>query len=204
MNRAVMRANIALHLGTTEGGALSSDELNRSISQAVSEMSRYVPNMLHEEIHFELDVSSESFTSNHDTEVALANGEIQKDSETVTNAGATVTYDRDTDYEMDYINGRINVLSTGDMANSTAHKITYKRSQTILSTTGLLTAPISIIGIEYPIDQIPMSWCAFEWHGNSLVVRTRGQRTQSAFADEDEIRIWYTSDWAPQIGRAHV
>src|SRR3990167_329674 len=201
MNRADMRSNIATTISVTEGGALSTGELNRSISFAVADLSRFIPQLLAEEIHFELDVASESFTADHNIEVALANKPIRKDSETVTNAAATITYTRDTDYEMDYINGTIKALSTGAMLEA-SHLITYQKHRTVLDIGGLLTTPIYIAAVEYPTDQIPMSFCGFEWHGDYLTLTTHGPDSQSVVADEDEIRIWYASKWSDPAERA--
>jgi hypothetical protein len=202
MNRADMQTNIALALGTTEGGALSTAQLNRAISMAVAEMSRYIPQQLVEELQFELDVTSESFTSSSNNEVALANKPIKKDSETVTNAAATVTYTADTDYEIDWINGRIKTLSTGSISNSTSTLITYQKMQVGFNVGSLMTTPLKILAVEYPINLVPQSWCSFEWHGDFLTLTTKGNQSQSRVADEDQIRIYYTADWDDPIDGA--
>jgi hypothetical protein len=193
--KAQMRTKIALMLGTSEDAALSTAELDRALEIATAEMSRYVPQMLMEEIHFELDITAETFTSNDDTEVTLNNKPIRKDSEAVTLASDGTKYTRDTDYEMDYINGKIKTLGGGSIDNSVSCKITYQMSKQILNINGLLTSPAKIIAVEWPINEVPVSFCAFEWHGDWLMLRTRGGQSQSSLRDEDEVRIWYTADW---------
>lgn len=70
-------------------------------------------------------ITDESFTSDHDTWVALANKRIRPGTVTVTSSPAGTTYAEYDDYLVDYANGRIYVLSTGSMADSTAFLIDY-------------------------------------------------------------------------------
>ena len=49
--------------------------------------------------------------------------------ETVTNIDGTVTYTRDTDYEMDYLLGKIKCLSSGSMVASTNYLIDYYHNE---------------------------------------------------------------------------
>ncbi len=70
-------------------------------------------------------VTDESFTSDFDTAVALANTAIVQFSETVTNTAGTTIYTKDSDYTMDYEDGTITVLSTGLMSDATEYYIDY-------------------------------------------------------------------------------
>jgi hypothetical protein len=193
VNRSTMRTHISVMLSNSVSTAFSSDEMNRAISQAVDDVSRFVPQLLAEEFQFELDVSSESVTSSDDTEVALANKPVRHGSVTVKNSGETVTYTEDTDYEIDYINGRIKTIGAGDISNGVTIKVTYQKHQAIFNVNSLLTTPIRILAVEWPLNQIPMRYCSFEWHGDFLIIQTAGQRSQTTVADEDQVRIWYTA-----------
>ena len=188
LTRTNMRTGIARAASTTVGGNLSSDELNDAISQAVSEMSRHIPEYLVEEIQFEEDVASESVTSSDDTEVALANKPVKKDSEAVKNSAETTTYTRDTDYEMDYINGRIKTIGSGAIPDATTIKVTYKKALYRFQINSLLTRPIKIFAVEHPIDQLPPSYQGFDYFGDFVVIRQN-------IADEEQIRIWHTATW---------
>lgn len=65
------------------------------------------------------DSNGESFTSSYDSWVDLDYSPIQYESEILD------TYERGEDYEMDYLNGRIKVLSSGNMSDSTSYDIDY-------------------------------------------------------------------------------
>ena len=188
LTRTNMRTRIAGAASTTVDGGLSTTELNDAISQAVSEMSRHVPLYLAEEIQFEEDVTAESVTSSDDTEVALANKPVKKDSETVENSGQTVTYTADTDYEIDYINGRIKTIGAGAIPDATTIKVTYKFHPRIININSVLTRPIRIYSVEFPIGSRPPTYVNFEYFGDLLML-------DKSVADEAQIRIWHTATW---------
>lgn len=70
-------------------------------------------------------ITNESFTSVFDTPVQLANTNIVSGTAVVTSTDGLTTFTEGSDYTMDYINGKITVLSTGTMVNSTAYHISY-------------------------------------------------------------------------------
>ena len=76
--------------------------------------------------HISSHIASEIFNSSeYDTWIQLAHMNIVEGSETVMNLNDTITYTKGIDYEMDYMNGRIKVLSTGSMSNWTEYSISY-------------------------------------------------------------------------------
>ena len=73
-------------------------------------------------------IENETFNSSeYDTWVQLANTGIVPYTEKVTNTTDETPYVRGVDYEMDYVNGRIKVLSTGSMQNNTLYHIDYEK-----------------------------------------------------------------------------
>lgn len=70
-------------------------------------------------------VTDEAFTSSHDSWVSLANKRLRAGTVVVTSSPAGTTYTEFSDFVVDYANGRIMVLSTGTMADSTAFLIDY-------------------------------------------------------------------------------
>jgi hypothetical protein len=74
-------------------------------------------------------IINENFISNYDTFEDLVYSNIIYDTEVVTETDNTSTYTRGTDYEMDYINGKIKVLSDSEMADSTGYAIDYYYSE---------------------------------------------------------------------------
>jgi len=74
------------------------------------------------------DIVNETFNSSeYDTWVNLANSGIVPYTEKVTNTTDENPYQRGTDYEMDYVSGKIKVLSTGNMSNNTDYHIDYEK-----------------------------------------------------------------------------
>ena len=63
--------------------------------------------------------NGESFTADHDNWIYLDNAPIQYNSEYI------ASYERGIDYEVDYTEGRIKTLSTGNMTDSQAYSIDY-------------------------------------------------------------------------------
>jgi len=73
-------------------------------------------------------IENETFNSSeYDTWVQLANTGIVPYTEKVTNTTDETPYVRGVDYEMDYVNGEIKVLSTGSMQNNTLYHIDYEK-----------------------------------------------------------------------------
>ena len=72
-------------------------------------------------------IRRESFTSNYGTAVGLAQENILPQTELVHDTGdLTTSYDRGTDYEMNYQAGEITVLSGGSMSDSTTYELEYE------------------------------------------------------------------------------
>jgi len=112
------------------------------------------------------------------------------------------TYARDTDYWVDYSTGEITSLSAGDIVNSTATNISYKRDPTIINTSSDLTNPIRIVRVEHLEGQVPQDLLAYEWFGDYLTLLTSGRSgSQSRVPDFGHIKIWYEAlHTAPTTG----
>jgi len=71
-------------------------------------------------------VTNETFNSSeYDTWVTLNHTHIKTNSEKVTNTTDEVAFIQNTDYEMNFTDGKIKVLSTGNMLNNTSYHIDY-------------------------------------------------------------------------------
>jgi hypothetical protein len=70
-------------------------------------------------------ITDESFTSSHDAWVSLAHKRITFGGVVITTNPAGTTYVEGTDYVIDYVEGRIKVLSTGSMADATGFLADY-------------------------------------------------------------------------------
>jgi hypothetical protein len=190
-NIADTRTNIAESLGITVGSELSTAQIDNSISKAASDLSRYYPQELVVEHVIDIAITAEGFTSSHGTAVSLNEKAITPNSETVENSGQTITYVRGDDYDMDYINGTVKAHSSGDMVNSAAHKITYRRDQLTVDITGLLTNVLTVLEVERVVENAPRDFYDFVEFGNFLYINSIGLRSQGKLADQSYIRIWY-------------
>ncbi len=97
------------------------------VTSTISELSKYP------------SVTDEVFNSSeYGTWVQLAHTNIVPDSEVVTDLTGTITYTRGVDYEMNYTDGKIMILSTGSMSNWTDYLIDYEYGSPKASGTTLL------------------------------------------------------------------
>jgi len=98
-------------------------------------------------------VINETFNSSeYDTWVQLAHKNIVNASETVTDLNGTTIYTRGTDYEMNYTDGKIKVLSGGNMQNYTDYLISYKyttRETSPFNTA--MTSATNIMNVTIPL-----------------------------------------------------
>lgn len=192
MNLEDIRANIKTMLSI--GVELTDIDIDRATTQAVAVLSRFFPRELVKVFVYNEDVTSEAFTNTHGTAVSLANKPIRFGSETV-KQGAT-EFTRDTDFEMDYINGTITSLSAGAMANSTASTITYKVDQIRLDISSV-TDMMAIQRIETrKADDVPILWDSFDLWGDFLILLTEGVNSQTRISDNTHIILYYMAHHA--------
>lgn len=172
---------------------LDEEHLNRGIFQATAILSRFFPRELIYSRSYNLSISAEAFTSPaaNGTYVTLGNKPIKHSSETVTRTSSGTEYTRDTDYEMDYINGKITTLSGGSMSTSTAHLVSYEMDSHIIDITSALTEPIEIVKVDVlTANETPIVLEGFNLWGDFLDI-TQGFGTQSPISDNALIRIYY-------------
>jgi len=173
------------------------NELTRSISIAVTDLSRYLPDESVYETTIVLDVSDEPWTSGaaHGTYVSLANKPIKYQSEKVTSADGATTYTRDTDYTMDYVNGKITTISGGSMVINTAYLISYSKSRYCLDITSLLTNLITIRRVEYPLVATgPQEMIPFNLWGNLLFFGVYTPEKSSELSENKHFLIYYDAE----------
>ncbi|KKM88395.1 hypothetical protein LCGC14_1259280, partial [marine sediment metagenome] len=105
------------------------------------------------------------------------------------------TFTIDDDYEMDYINGGISVLSSGSMVNSTGYLISYELDPKGIDISGL-TDLILPISLEWPVNKTPMETVGFwKWGDTLFIVVKAGGGTPPNLVEEDEIRVYYHGEY---------
>jgi hypothetical protein len=179
----------------TNNPEMDESELDRAIFQAVAVLSRFFPRELVAQTVYNVNVTAEAFTSasGAGTAVTLGNKPIKFGSESVTKTSDGTAYTRDTDYEMDYINGTITHLSGGSMSTSTAHLITYEMDGVLIDISSLLTEPINIERVDVlthaTVPSVLEGWSLF---GDFLEI-SRGTGTQTIIPDNASIRVYYNA-----------
>lgn len=173
--------------------AYPSPELDRAVVRAVADFSKYFPNEKVYETTIIIEITAEAWTSAaaHGTWVSLANKPIEFGTEEITNVGATVTYVRDTDYRMDYINGKITTISGGSMAINTAYMASYNKSKAVLDITAIITNLIRVTVVELPVGDHPPAEISFNQWGAYLLL---DYSDAGQLSDDDHILIFYEEE----------
>ena len=177
--------------------------IDRAVQRAVQDLSRIMPNedILDISIN-DLDITDEAFTTHGSagTHISLANSPLQPGGERVYKATDDgTTYQRGTDYEIDYDAGTIAHLAGGDLSNSTAYSIDYDKSRRSISLSSIATGFISIRRVEYLAGHSVQQWRSFLLWGNELFITSPQQDVQRNLTENSNILIYYTKEWTPPL-----
>lgn len=178
------------------GTEISDAELDRAVAQASAILSRFHPREVIYQRVYTQTIAAANFTTDaaNDVNVVLADNPIRFNSETVTTDPTGTTYVRDTDYEMDYINGQIRTIAGGSMAASTVHLIDYQLDGTIIDINAVLTEPITIFEVNViDSDEVPRTLAGWHVFGDFLYLDSIEGETQTRIGDNDHIRILYVA-----------
>ena len=125
---------------------------------------------------------------------------IEPESESIYSAAlkAGTKYTRDTDYEMDYANGRVRMKSGGALADNTTYYANYDRAPTAIDISSIIPELIRIGKVLYPADKVPEQAVAFSIWENMLIIGSpRTGASQEALTDGEHIAIYYEARHAP-------
>ena len=126
--------------------------------------------------------------------VSLTYKPIKKASETVENAAGTTTYARNTDYIMDYSNGKIQPKAGGSLAAATAYLISYTKDEVGIDLSALADF-IRLQRVEYPVGDVPQSFVPASIFGRYLVIEGRGEAdSQDTLGQHDHLRLYYDAE----------
>ena len=187
-----LRSELRLELNDMAEDLWTDDELNHCIYRAIDNLSRHLPlEKIYEEM-LVFAVTAEVFTTlTTPTWIALANKPIKPASLTVTNAAGTTTYTKDTDYVVDYSNGKIKYITGSSMAASTGYLATYTKSQLGLDISSLISTAHRVTRVEFPVGSIPQKFSTFSIYGDFLFIQSQMTGTSQAQLTTDHIAIWY-------------
>ena len=137
------------------------------------------------------DVLSIGYGTTYTGWIYLTYRNVRDTSVVVTNSGATVTYTQDTDYEVDYLNGRIRLLSGGSMAASTAYLVDYEKTETHIDLSSLPDL-LRVDHVEYPVGQIPQQMVQTAVWGKMLFITGMGESDeQESLSEGENVRVYY-------------
>jgi hypothetical protein len=104
---------------------------------------------------------------------------------------------RDTDFYMDYANGRIKAIAGGLLAANTAYTISYTKSQISVDLSSL-TDMIRVQRAEYPVGGVPQDMVSVNGFGSILYVSGGAESEGQVSMQEDKhIRVYYDARHIP-------
>lgn len=127
--------------------------------------------------------------------VSLANKPIKHASETSVTDVDSNALARNTDFYIDYINGRIKAISGGGIIASDTVTISYTKSQLSIDLSSLPDF-IRVEQVEYPVGDIPQTIVTTNIWGSIVTVEgdIEGQRSM---AENKHIRVYYAAEHQP-------
>lgn len=128
--------------------------------------------------------------------VSLANKPIRPRAITLTSSPAGTTYALDTDFIMDYANGRVAIKSGGSMAAATAYLITYEKSRISIDLNDL-PGFIKVNRVEHPGDNVPQTHESSDLFGNILTLTGSGDENQKEVTDKQHVVVQYFASHTP-------
>lgn len=196
------RTRLRIDLADTAEAQLTEDDLDRAVQRAVGDLSRFLPLDAILEIALAFTVTAEKWTSAAaaGTYVSLANKPIKYGSETVkNNAGTACT--RNTDYYINYIEGKITHIKDKEIGNAEECTISYTKSRTTVDISSIAADLIRVDRVEYPLGNVPQDFVTFDIWGNLLTV-TGGYESQAELSEGKHMGIYYKSKHTPPTDAA--
>lgn len=192
-----MIADMRVDLGDTDvdNRRFTSDELVRGLRRSVSDFSRFLPKDSIYEKTLIFTIEGEVWASPADlsTWVSLANKPIQWNTESVYSATGAKC-ERNVDYYMDYISGKIQAISGGLIGVSESCTISYTIDQVNIDVS-VLTDLIRIDRVVYPVGTVPVSNVSHELYGTILtIVGGAEDEGQSYLTEFNNLAIYYSAE----------
>lgn len=202
--RAALRRNLS---GATADW--TNELIDGAVARSIDDLDRILPREVISDHTLIFAVTGEAWTRGDEgSTVTLANKRIKPKSETVTNTAGTTTYERDTDYTMDYVTGTITTI-VGGAVGSGGHLIDYTILEVYVDLSSL-TDLIRISRVEYPGGNVPAEFQTFYTWGDYLFLTSIGVESQQRLTVGEHVWVYYhakhgTPDkdtdgtWKPQL-----
>ena len=105
---------------------------------------------------------------------------------------------RDTDYEMDYTQGRVCVKSGGSAVAGTSYTLAkYTKRRIDIDISSIRGALIRIDKIEYPVGNVPQTFARFDEPWGDTVTFIGDAESQYEMADAQHCAVYYYAQHAP-------
>jgi len=171
----------------------SATELDRCVQRAVDDLSRHYPLEVAYEHTINYTVSDESSVAPvAGTWKALAYKPIRVDSEVVTNSTGAITYTKDTDYTMDYINGKYTIITGGGITATNVLIFDYYKSLLGIDLSAIITNLLRVSRVEYPGSMVPQQFVNFSIWNNFMYIGSQGTgKSQAELTDKEHVVIYY-------------
>ena len=194
-SRYIGEYQTAIRLDVADASTVwSNSEINRAVERAVSDVDRHYPKEAVYEHKLDITITDEHWVAAAvGSWTTLAYKPIRFESELVRNTTNTTTYVRDTDYYMDYSNGKITIISTGDLVALTTYHISYEKSKIGVDISAIISNLLRINRIEYPVGLTPQSMAASFWVWNNFLYigSTKVGSSQENMSDGKHIALYY-------------
>lgn len=175
-------SDIRIEVGDRDESVWTDDELARATDKSVALMSRITPHRDIIETTIVRDIDDETLTIASSTGT-LTYKPIKPGSVAMT--GKTL----DTDFRINYLTGVVTEI--GSNLTDDDYTVSYELDDYMLDISSLLPDYIKIERVQYPADDVPVSWLTFDIYGDLLVIRG-----SAVTLDEDEhLRIVYLKKW---------
>lgn len=172
----------------------SDEELTRCVERATDDLSRFYPLEAVYEHTIVQDVTAEHWTASGADRgfIALGHKPIKPGSETVTDSSDNACT-KDTDYTIDYINGRIAHHAGGEIASGEVDcHITYKKDMLGIGLSAIITNMIRVVHVEYPVTKVPQQKVSFNiWSDFMYIGSQKAGESQAQLTDKEHIAIYY-------------
>jgi len=142
------------------------------------------------------DVFDLGYGAYTDVWVSLANSPLKWQSDTGV-GDDDVAIVKNTDYYIDYANGRVKAISGGLIAAEEVCEFTYKKSQIGIDISGLADL-IRVQRVEYPVGDVPQNFVQQDTFGKYVVITGGGEAEEQQYLAEDQqYRIYYDARHSP-------
>lgn len=171
--------------------------MDRAVERAVQELSKFLPYEKILDVFIgDRTVTDETFTSDYGVAVSLSNSPIQGLTEKIRSAasGGGTLYVLGTDYEMNFFDGTVTVLSTGSMADSTIFYATYEKNGIVIDISGASNI-MEVLKLEHPLTQGGYQEIkSFQLWGTKLFIGA-GDRNQEKALENKNLWMYYYTQW---------